>query len=703
MGKVSLRSLTNNGPVLLLVAALVSILAAFVGGYVTRRAIIDASSWAIHADEVKLAIDECRVVLARGDREGLKDEEDHVGRLVADDPRQEQSVARAAVLTDRGSREELDDLFVSMRDEEDRLMAGRADQIAAAERRSFETFVLGAAFAAVLGVSSLVLLRTQMMQRLRTEQELRESEERFHRLVDAVTDYAIVMLDAEGHVATWNAGAKTIKGYDADEIIGKHFSIFYSAEDRAAGKPQQILDAVRRDGRYEAECWRVRKDGSVFCASVTITALRDAKGKVAGFAKVTWDLTRKRHAEENERRLAQEQLAREASETARHEMERVNRAKDEFLATMSHELRTPLNAISGWAAILRSSPLEEAKWRRGVEVIDRNAHSLLRLVNDLLDVSRIISGKLRLLPRRTDVSPAVRAAVDVIRPAADAKGVRLVVDIDANVGAAVVDADRLQQIVWNLLSNAVRFTARGGCISVRVNRVASDVVISVEDTGVGIPAKELPYIFERFRQVDSSTTRAHGGLGLGLAIVRHLAEAHGGSVAAFSAGIGRGATFSVNLPIRAIDTEAPASTRTSGSAPAQEAPAPGPSLRDLHVLVVDDDRDSVDLLRLVLEEAGAKVTTATAAPIALEAPGPFEVIISDIGMPGIDGYSFIRQIRSRVTGANVPAIALTAYATEQDRQRAMHAGYQEHLAKPVDRQTLIVAVRDLASTRSPAA
>ncbi|HEY4015832.1 MAG TPA: PAS domain S-box protein [Polyangiaceae bacterium] len=523
--------------------------------------------------------------------------------------------------------------------------------------------------------------------------QLRWSEAKFHQLVDAISDYAIFMLDSTGRVASWNPGVEKIKGYTEEEILGQHLSIFYTPEDRAAGKPDKILETVRREGRFEDESWRVRKDGSRFWANVVITALRDEKGELTGFAKVTRDLTARRAAEENERRLAQEQLARAASEAARKEMERVNRAKDEFLATMSHELRTPLNAITGWATILRRKPRDEEKLDRGLEVIERNAEAQTRLVSDLMDVSRIISGKLQLEIRRTEVLPLIFAAADVVRPAAEGKGMRLVVDVDPDIGATMADPDRLQQVMWNLLINAIRYTPRGGRVTVSGDRSASGIVIRVQDSGAGIAPEHLPRVFDRFMQADASTTREHGGLGLGLSIVRHLVEAHGGTVEAHSEGLGRGATFTVKLPIRAVNTvkaQAPPPARAADTA------EPGTSLRDVRILIVDDDRDSLDVLREVLGSAGAQVTMATNAREAFDAVdggAAFELIISDIGMPEVDGYSLLRRIRSRERDADIPAIALTAYAHASDAEHARRAGFQEHLTKPVDERELLRAVR----------
>ncbi|HZU85249.1 MAG TPA: ATP-binding protein [Polyangiaceae bacterium] len=377
------------------------------------------------------------------------------------------------------------------------------------------------------------------------------------------------------------------------------------------------------------------------------------------------------------------------------ELGQASRAKDEFLATMSHELRTPLNAMLGWAAILKQDPSDPAKVKRGVTVIERNARTQARIVSDLLDVSRIISGKLRLSLKATQISSVIYAAADVVRPAADSRGVRLVLDLDPEVGTVLCDPERLQQVVWNLLSNAVRFTPKGGRVTVTAHRIDSSLRILVEDTGAGIAAEHLPHIFERFRQVDSSTTRTHGGLGLGLAIVRHLVEAHGGTVSAVSEGPGRGSTFEVALPVRAVSVASdPAQAEAEPEAVvARKASGLEGSLASVRVLVVDDDRDSLELVRLVLEGAGANVTTVTSAAAALECREPFDVIISDIAMPGTDGYAFMKRVRSRDAGATVPAIALTAYAHAEDAERALRAGYQEHLAKPVEAEALIEAVK----------
>jgi signal transduction histidine kinase/ActR/RegA family two-component response regulator len=401
--------------------------------------------------------------------------------------------------------------------------------------------------------------------------------------------------------------------------------------------------------------------------------------------------------------LAQEERARllEEAVAARAEAEAVNRAKDVFLATLSHELRTPLTAILGWVRILHDQNNVDAEMsQHGLDVIERNAEAQHQLIRDLLDVSRIISGKLQLDVRQIRLAPVVEAALDSVRQAAEAKSIRLGAEYGDGADLVTGDPDRLQQVIWNLLSNAIKFTPKGGSVGVRVGRHGSDVRVSVSDTGQGISPEFLPHVFERFRQQDGSTTREHGGLGLGLAIVRHLVEQHGGRVSAESDGERRGATFSFDLPIAAVKTPA---GEAEGRPDSQRPPAGAASaLGGVRVLVVDDNADARELLALVLGRAGAEVERAASAEAALEMlqQAEVDVLVSDIGMPTEDGYALIGRVRSLTDGRarRPPAVALTAYASEEDRRRALAAGFDAHVAKPVEPAELVSVIAGLVAS-----
>jgi signal transduction histidine kinase len=386
-------------------------------------------------------------------------------------------------------------------------------------------------------------------------------------------------------------------------------------------------------------------------------------------------------------------------QAARRNAEEANRMKDEFLATLSHELRTPLNAILGWVQVLRTGKLDAAAGSRALETIERNARSQAQLIADLLDVSRIITGKLRLELKPVELARIIDAALDGVRPAADAKAIELVLSLASLESPVLGDSDRLQQVIWNLLSNAIKFTPRGGRVEVRLAESGLNAVIEVRDSGIGIRPDFLPYVFDRFRQAESTLTRSHGGLGLGLSIVRHLLELHGGTVEVESQGEGMGTTFRVSIPLRGAAT-------VEKDSDGQQSPlAQGvwnlpDLLKNLHVLVLEDDADSRDLLVMALEQCGAEVTAFPSVPEALASfdTAVPDVLVSDIGVPFEDGYSFIRKVRSRppAAGGTVPALALTAYARAEDRQQALEAGFQTHLAKPVDPSELIAAVARLA-------
>ena len=752
------------------------------------------------------------------------------------------------------------------------------------------------------------------------EQSLRQAEQRFHKIVDAVVDYAIFMLDETGHVATWNPGARRLKGYEASEIIGKHFSKFYTAEDRAAGKPERVLETTRREGRFEEEAWRVKKDGAHFWANVVINAIHDDRGKVVGFVKITRDLTMRREAERaeryrdlsdrlggilegiddgvtvydrggrvvysngaakrlfddsdvtidgtttkvttddlpwqraldgekpepvllyivdratgrwswsqvrttsvlgfdgkpeiaitvfhdvtevhrrerNERTIADatialsssldrdallaafgralvgkladtcsvfvleqknlrdvmsnkpaaqvhwnvarsgkadiaqrslvvpifvrnkivgaiavgnepasrrfdredvmiaNELARRAgvavdnaelysiAQSAASRAEDASRAKDDFLATVSHELRTPLNAIVGWATILKDRHLAPDV-ARPIEVIHRNAVAQMKIVDDILDVSRVITGKFRLQPQPTDLVKLTQDAIDVVRPSALAKHIDVELVRETSHCTLVIDPERMRQVIWNLLSNAVKFTDAGGKVTVTIACDDVEARVVVSDTGHGIDPAFLPHVFEPFRQADQAITRHVGGLGLGLALVRHFVELHGGSVKAASEGPGKGASFMVTLPLR----------NDAKPAEGDEPEGAHRILSGVRVLVVDDESDARDLVAAVLTRAGADVETAESSAEGMAKLETFDptMIISDIGMPVEDGYAFMRRVRAK---SSAPSMALTAFASDADRARAMEAGYTMHVAKPIDPDVLVTTVAMLA-------
>ena len=381
------------------------------------------------------------------------------------------------------------------------------------------------------------------------------------------------------------------------------------------------------------------------------------------------------------------------------EAREANRMKDEFLAVLSHELRTPLNAILGYARLLRGGVLAPEKAERGLETLERNATWLTQIVEDVLDVSRIVSGKIRLDVQPVELPLIVDNAVSTVTPAADAKGVRMQTVIDPRVGPVSGDPDRLQQVVWNLVSNAVKFTPKGGRVQVRLERVNSHIEIAVSDTGIGIRQDFLPYVFERFRQAEAGTTRKTGGLGLGLAIVRHIVEMHGGTVQAASAGENQGATFRVRLPLMIVHPEPAETRREHPRSERNVAMTPLGDLRGVRVLAVDDEEDALTLLRAVLETAGAEVTTVSSSRTALariEEVLP-NVLILDLGMPEMDGFELIRQIRSSPNPAvrDLPAAALTAFARSEDRTKALRSGFEMHLAKPIDPGELAASVATL--------
>lgn len=527
-------------------------------------------------------------------------------------------------------------------------------------------------------------------ERNSAKEELQQSEAKFRRLFESNL-VGVAFWNVEGFITNANDAYLRIVGYSRQE-----FDALGRIDWRSLTPPEyndvdnRALEEAfntRVSNIFEKEY--VQRDGTRVPVVLGIALMDDSQ--VDGVAFVLDISDRKKAELERDRLLQAEQKARTTAEAA-------NRMKDEFLAVVSHELRSPLNAMLGWLSLIRTEDLDEATTARAMETIERNARAQAQLVEDLLDVSRIIQGKLRLNTRTVELLPAIEAAIDTVNPAALAKNIRIQSVLDPAAGSVFGDSDRLQQIVWNLLSNAVKFTPKGGQVQIRLERVHSHVEIVVSDTGKGISPEFLPYVFERFRQADSSTTRSFGGLGLGLSIVRNLVELHGGSVHVESPGEGQGATFTVKLPISSVSSkiEEPRVHPTLGD------PLPfdcTPKLDGLRILVVDDEVDARELLIQILVEYGAEVVAVGSADevIAALKDSRFDVLISDIGMPQQDGYALLRRVRMLEAneGGGIRAIALTAYARDEDRRAALLAGFQCHVAKPVEPGELIGVIGNL--------
>jgi PAS domain S-box-containing protein len=518
-----------------------------------------------------------------------------------------------------------------------------------------------------------------------------EERERLAAIIES-SDDAIVSKTLEGVITSWNRGAEQMFGYSAAEAIGQHIKLIIPPELHA--EEDDVLAHLRRGEKVDHyETVRQTKDGRKLDISLTVSPIKDAHGHIIGASKVARDITlRKRADEERERIRARE-------EAARHMAEEANRLKDDFLATVSHELRNPLNSIVGWAGLLRSSKQDEKTVVRAVDAILRGAQAQDQIISDLLDVARIVNGRLRLDIRPVQLVEVLESAIDAIRPAAEAKQIRLQTLFDPAATPLAGDPDRLRQVFWNLLSNAVKFTAKNGRIQIVSQRIDSHIEVVVSDTGNGIEPELLPHVFDRFRQADSGTNRQSSGLGLGLAIARNLVELHGGTIRAESKGRGQGATFTVRLPTLialASDEEQRVHPAVQEIAPAEA----GPSLLNLRVLVVDDEPGAREVASMILAHAQAEVRAAESAKDALQVMDEWQpdVLVADIGMPDVDGYEFIRQVRARSPqrGGAVPAAALTAYARTQDRLRVLSEGYQMHVPKPIQPAELVTVVASLA-------
>ena len=492
----------------------------------------------------------------------------------------------------------------------------------------------------------------------------------------------------DGRVLLVNETLLALLGHGRGELVGRHVESLLPVASRIFYQTH-LFPLLRLHGRVEEVYFSLRaKDGAE--VPVLVNAARTERGGTVVNDCVLMHV-RKRDRYEDEI-LEAKRAAEEAT-----------RAKDEFLATVSHELRTPLTSILGWARMLQTGRLDEKMAARALDAIERNAESQNQLIGDLLDFSRIISGRIRLEVGRVEMARVIGAAVDVVSPAADAKGVKLQTALDAEAPPVSGDPERLQQVMWNLLSNAVKFTPKGGRVQVRLARADSSVEITVSDTGQGISPEFLPYVFDRFRQADMATTRRQAGLGLGMAITKHLVELHGGTIRAESPGEGQGATFTLRLPAMVVHGAAQSPTAAgerrapAGDEHARRAEAA--KLEGVHVLVVDDERDTRELLTAILTQSGAVVTAAAGAADAIDklsSANP-DVLVSDIEMADEDGYSLIRKVRAaeEARGRRIPAIALTAHARSSDRLRALSEGYQMHIPKPVEPAELVLAIANL--------
>jgi len=530
------------------------------------------------------------------------------------------------------------------------------------------------------------------IERDAAEEQARASGQKLKLVSDALPSL-IAYVDREQRYRFNNRAYEAWLAHPREYFLGKHLRETWDEAGYERLRPH--VEAALSGKLVNFELNMTYKDGVARDVEVTYSPDLAPDGTVNGFGVLVNDVTERKQAERLlERTAAERQKLLDSERQARGEVERVSGIKDEFLATLSHELRTPLNAILGWAQLLHVGRLDDEERAQGLETIERNARAQTQIIEDLLDMSRIISGKIRLEVQRVDLAAVLNASLDSVRPSAEAKSIRLGKLLDSRVTPICGDPARMQQIVWNLLSNAIKFTPRGGNVQVSLERVNSQIEIVVADNGEGIQPDFLPHIFERFRQQDSSTTRRHAGLGLGLSIARQLVELHGGTIRATSAGQGRGATFTVMLPLPAMREEA----EPPGSLPASSG-NDAICLSGIRVLVVDDEPDARELIRQVLRDHDADVVTAASpqeAMVMLIRERP-TVLVSDIGMPDADGYDLMRSIRalSAQDGGETPAVALTAFARSEDRTRAMLAGYQVHISKPFEPRELVATLASL--------
>ncbi len=530
-------------------------------------------------------------------------------------------------------------------------------------------------------------VKSQATRLISVNNELQQSEQRLQDFLDNASDL-IQIVSPEGSFLYVNRTWQDVLGYRDDQLNALSCLDLVPPDHRADWV--EALHSAQQDRKnHRLETVFLTEAGQAIAVEGSLNCQFEA-GKPKAIRCIFHDITERKQAETARAQMFLEQVARQQAETA-------NRMKDEFLAMVSHELRTPLNSMLGWSQLLKARRLDEATQVRALDAIERNARLQAQLIEDLLDISRIVSGKLHLNIQPVDLAAVIEAALDAVRASAEAKAITIEVDLETVEGPVRGDVNRLQQVIWNLLSNAVKFTPREGKVSIHLQERAAHAELIVTDTGQGIRAEFLPHIFERFQQADSTSTRQHGGLGLGLSIVHHLLKLHGGSIEASSPGEGQGSTFKVQLPIRTVYLQ----PDDQSLIPALLTPLPveAESRCDgLRVLVVDDEPDTREFIATVLRHSGATVTAVASAREALTVIDQAEVLVSDIGMPGEDGYALIRKVRS--LGKSIPAVALTAYARSEDRTQALLAGFQMHVPKPVEPTELVAVVATLAEQRA---
>lgn len=544
-------------------------------------------------------------------------------------------------------------------------------------------------------VEPVVLIATvnAFIRARQAEDATRRSESKFRAIFDQVQD-GICLFDADLVFVEANPAMCRLTGRSREQLLGSNLRTLMP--DRASAQIELISQELKRSNSWQGMFPLLDLDGQ----TLELDWRFSIHSPAGTWQAIAVDARERLHVDaEREQLLSSERAARSTAE-------RANRLKDDFLATLSHELRTPLSAIIGWAQILKlGRVIEQKDFSEGIEAIERNAKIQTQLIEDLLDVSRITSGKLRLDIQPVDVAAIASAAIESMMPAAMAKGVHIIRVLNPSAGPVAADPGRLQQVIWNLVSNAVKFSGKGNKVQVTVRRIDSSVEIAVRDKGQGISPEFLPHIFERFRQEDASSTRSHGGLGLGLAIVKHLVELHGGTIHATSQGLDQGSEFFILLPISSIERRIPAEVESPSERAQPNLPnyLSAGNISGVRILVVDDDSDTRILLKRLLEDCGAIVTTATGTAQAIEGLATIQpqLLISDIGMPNQNGYDLIRQVRANgFDFQRLPAIALTAFARSEDRRRALTAGFQLHLEKPVDPGELIAGISSLMGKTS---